>query len=180
MRSGPIAATAALLSLALILSACGEEGAATAGGGKGSGVTETEAREAAVTPSARARASKPVRSAAAKRCGAVLGDFLDSIESLGNTLAVGLDYEQYLHSVNRVRASYASVAADRLGLVCLSRVAAPAEAALNLYIDAANEWGNCLATASCDPDSIEPKLQQEWERASNQLAQARGGLRDLN
>jgi hypothetical protein len=109
-----------------------------------------------------------------------LGDFLDSIESLGNTLAVGLDYEQYLGSVNRVRASYASVVAERLGLVCLSRVGAPAEAALNVYIDAANEWGNCLANASCDPDSIEPKLQREWGHASDQLARAQSGLRDLS
>lgn len=166
MRSGPIAATAALLSLALILPGCGEEGTATAGGDK---------KDAGATS-----ASKPTRSAAAKRCGAELGDFLDSIESLGNTLAVGLDYEQYLSSVNRVRAGYSSVAADRLGIVCLSRVAAPAEEALNIYIDAANEWGNCLANASCDPTSIEPKLQREWERAASRLARARAGLRDLS
>ena len=169
MRSGPIAATAALLSLALILSSCGDDGSATAGGGKEH------------TSAARTMASAPAGSpAAAKRCRGELGDFLDSIESLGNTLAVGLDYEQYLGSVNRVRASYASVPADRLGLVCLSRVAAPAEGALNVYIDAANEWGNCLAGAACDSESIEPKLQREWERAANQLARARAGLQDLS
>ncbi|MET0304923.1 MAG: hypothetical protein ABW196_01690 [Solirubrobacterales bacterium] len=162
MRSGPIAATAALVSLALILPGCGEEGTATAGGGK-EGASATSAPPPA----------------AAKRCGAELGDFLDSIESLGNTLAVGLDYEQYLDSVNRVRASYASVTADRLGLVCLSRVAAPAEVALNTYIDAANVWGSCLASSSCDSESIEPELQREWERASNQVTQAQSGLRDL-
>jgi len=177
MRSGPIAATAALLSLALILPGCGDEGTATAGGGE----EKTSAPAAAPSPArGGASASKPARSAAAKRCGAELGDFLDSIESLGNTLAVGLDYEQYLGSVNRVRASYASVVAERLGIVCLSRVGAPAEGALNVYIDAANEWGNCLADASCDPESIESKLQREWERASRQLAQARRGLRDLS
>lgn len=168
MRSGPIAATAALLSLALILPGCGDERTATAGGGKEkTSATKSQARVPVATPNR------------VKRCGAELGDFLDSIESLGNTLAVGLDYEQYLGSVNRVRASYASVAADRLGIVCLSQVAAPAEQALNIYIDAANEWGNCLATTSCDAESIEPKLQRHWERASDQLARARAGLRDL-
>lgn len=177
MRSGPIAATAALLSLTLILPGCGDEGTVTAGGGK-----EGASAPAAMPSPAKgvASASKPTRSAAAKRCGAELGDFLDSIESLGNTLAVGLDYEQYLGSVNRVRASYASVAAERLGIVCLSRVAAPAEGALNVYIGAANRWGNCLAAAACDSDSIEPKLQREWERAANQLARARAGLQDLS
>jgi len=169
MRSGPIAATAALLSLALILPGCGDEGAATANGGKES------------TSTTRSEVSRPAGSpAAAKRCRRELGDFLDSIESLGNTLAVGLDYEQYLGSVNRVRASYSSVAAERLGIVCLSQVAAPAEGVLNVYIEAANEWGDCLASSSCDPESIEPKLQREWERASDQLAQARSGLRDLS
>lgn len=168
MRSGPIAATAALLSLVLILPGCGEEGTATAGGEKEkTSATKSQASVPAATPNR------------VKRCGAELGDFLDAIESLGNTLAVGLDYEQYLGSVNRVRASYARVAADRLGLVCLGQVAAPAEAALNVYIDAANEWGNCLTNSSCDPESIEPKLQRDWERASDQLARARAGLRDL-
>lgn len=169
MRPGPIAAIAALLSLALILPGCGDEGAVTASGDKkDTSATKAEASAAAATPGR------------VKRCGRELGDFLDSIESLGNTLAVGLDYEQYLSSVNRVRASYASIAADRLGIVCLSRVAAPAERALNVYIDSANQWGNCLAAAACDPDSIEPKLQREWERASNRLAQAQRGLRGLS
>lgn len=169
MRSGRIAATVALLSLALILPGCGDEGTATAGGRKES------------TSATRATASVPAATPSrVKRCARELGDFLDSIESLGNTLAVGLDYEQYLGSVNRVRASYANVAAERLGIVCLSRVAAPAEGALNVYIDAANQWGNCLARSSCDPDSIEPRLQREWERASGRLARARAGLRDLS
>jgi hypothetical protein len=169
MRTAPIAAIAALLSLALILLACGDEGTATAEGGK----------ESMGAP--RAETSTPVRSpAAAKHCRGELGDFLDSLESLGNTLAVGLDYEQYLSSINRVRASYAGVGAERLGLVCLSLVAAPAERALNLYIDAANEWGDCLAGASCDPESIEPRLQREWQRAYHQVVRAQRGLRDLS
>jgi hypothetical protein len=171
MRSGPIAPTAVLLSLALILPGCGDK---ATGGGKG----DTSAPAAKPSPAkGGVSASKPTRSAAAKRCGAELGDFLDSIESLGNTLAVGLDYEQYLNSVNRVRASYSSVAVDRLEIVCLSRVASPAEQGLNLYIDAANLWGNCLANTSCDPSSIEARLQREWEESSELLSRARNALR---
>jgi hypothetical protein len=162
MPSGPFAATAALLSLALILPGCGDKGTATAGGGEES------------TNVTRTKASAP---AASKRCGVQLGDFLDSSESLGNTLAVGLDYEQYLGSVNRVRAGYADIPAKRLGLVCLGRVATPAEQSLNLYIDAANLWGNCLASTSCAADSIEARLQREWEGAAELISQARNGLR---
>ena len=166
MRSGRTAAAAALLGLVLLLPGCGDDRTVTAGGGKR---TET----------ARASTAKPRPSAAAKRCSRVLGEFLDSMESLGNTLAVGLAYDQYLDTVNRVRATYASVDADRLGIACLGRVATPAERALNVYIDTANEWGDCLATPSCDPQSIEPKLQRGWSRASNLLAEARTGLRTL-
>jgi hypothetical protein len=170
MRFGPIAATAALLCLVLTLPGCGEnERAATTGDGK------------VATNGVRLEASASTRPpVAARRCRRELVDLLDAIESLSNTLAVGLAYEQYLHSVNGVRASYANVAAERLGIVCLSRVAAPAEDALNIYIGAANGWGDCLATVACDSGSIEPKLQREWEAAADQLARARAGLRGLS
>jgi hypothetical protein len=181
MRSGPIAATAALLSLALILPGCGEEEMAAGGGEKagpaGSAVKPTP--PAGGAGSAGASASSPAGSAAAKRCGRTLGDFLDSMESMTNTLAVGLEYTRYLGTVNRVRATYAEVPADRLGIVCLSQVASPAEQALNLYIDAANQWGDCLAAPSCDSESIEPRLQRGWEEASGLLGEARRKLRRL-
>jgi hypothetical protein len=181
MRSGPTAAAVALLSLALALPGCGEEGAATAGG-------EKEARGAGASPSAAAqdapppgleRAAAPARPAAAKRCARTLGDFLDAIESIANTLAVGVDHESYLTTLDRVRATYAEVPTDRLGLVCLGRVAAPAERALNVYIESANEWGGCLAEPSCDSRALEPRLQRRWAKAANLIGEARSGLRDL-
>ena len=123
--------------------------------------------------------AKPKVPRAARRCGRLLGDFLDSMESLNNTLAVGLDYEGYLAAVNRVRATYARIEAERLPLACLARVAGPAERSLNFYIDAANTWGNCLATSACDSEAVEPKLQRKWEEASDLLSEAQSGLRDL-
>lgn len=101
------------------------------------------------------------------------------MESLNNTLAVGLGYDDYLGAVNHVRAAYAGVQADHLQIVCLGNVAGPAERALNVYIAAANTWGDCLATTSCDPESIEPELQHEWARASGLISSAQEGLRDL-
>lgn len=100
------------------------------------------------------------------------------MESLNNTVAVGLDYESYLGAVNNVRSTYASVPPERLSLVCLARSAGPAELALNTYIEAANAWGECLASASCNPESIEPQLQRKWEEASDLLSVARKGLRN--
>jgi hypothetical protein len=176
MRSGPAATVGVLLGLALVLPACGDEGTAAAGG-QSPTIASKAAGSGAKKGGREARAgTRPV----AKRCGHLLGEFLDSMESLGNTLAVGLDYESYLGAVDDVRATYASVEADRLPIACLARVAGPAESALNVYIDAANTWGDCLSTASCDAEAIEPKLQREWERAADLLSSAQAGLRHLS
>lgn len=101
------------------------------------------------------------------------------MESLNNSLAVGLSYDDYLSAVNHVRGTYAPIQADHLQLLCLTQVASPAERALNTYIDAANTWGNCLATASCDSESIEPQLQSKWVAASEQISEAQDSLQDL-
>jgi hypothetical protein len=111
------------------------------------------------------------------RCGQVLGDLLDTTESLDNLVAVGVDYESHLSAVNHVRAAYAEVEAGELPLPCLVEVAAPTERALNAYIDAANTWGECLADAACEDESVEPELQRLWARARAQIASAQHGLR---
>lgn len=168
MRPGPAAIAALLLALALILSACGDEQTTAAGTGKSAART-TEA----TTTNASAAGDRGSSSHAVERqCRRSLGDFLDSMESLNNSLAVGLSYEDYLTAVNHVRSTYAPISADQLPLLCLARVASPAERALNTYIEAANSWGDCLATTSCDPESIEAKLQRKWAQASDLLAEA--------
>jgi hypothetical protein len=174
MRFGPAAIAAPLLVLALILPSCGGEQTSAAG-------TEGSAAPAAKATTADASATNKGASrdlAAAKRCGKSLGDFLDSMESLSNSLAVGLSYDDYLTAVNHVRSTYTPIDADGLPLLCLARVASPAEQALNTYIDAANAWGDCLATTSCDSESIEPRLQRKWAQASNLLSEAQGNLRN--
>lgn len=173
MRSGPAAITGVLLGLALILPGCGEEQTATAGG------ESTGPSAARVTTSPAQRSAAATAGSAAKRCGHLLSEFLDSLESLNNALAVGLSYDGYLGAVNGVRSTYASVEADRLPIGCLAKVASPAEQALNTYIAAANTWGACLATAGCDSAEVEPSLQRKWARASHFLSSAQSGLRAL-
>lgn len=167
--------TLCLLGLALILPACGGERTVAAGGERTTSGASAGTKRVETAAASRARTRPP----AARRCGRMLGGFLDSMESLNNTLAVGLDYESYLGAVNHVRATYADLPADRLPLTCLALVGTPTERALNIYIDAANTWGNCLATTSCDSEAVEPKLQRGWEQASDLLAEAQSGLRDL-
>lgn len=172
MRFGPAATAGLLLALAPILAGCGDEQTTAAGVGTPAGkrAARTEAAPSGGAPT-------PGERAAARQCRGSLGELLDSMESLNNTVAVGLAYDGYLNAVNHVRATYADVGADRLPFVCLAQVAGPAEGALNAYIDAANVWGECLSTASCDPGSVEPELQREWARASDLVSSAQSGLR---
>jgi hypothetical protein len=168
MRPGTAATACVLLGMALIMVGCGG-GDATAGGE----TTTAGAR------TARPSDASPRTALARKRCARLLGEFLDSAESLDNALAVGLDYKGYLSAVNGVRSTYAAVPAGDLPLGCLTRVAGPAERALNAYIAAANTWGDCLSTSGCETESIEAKLQHEWAQASRFVALAQGGLQDL-
>jgi len=168
MRFGSVATACVLLGVAPILAGCG------GGGATADGKTVTTAGGAAPT-----NGSPPRAPLAKKQCGRLLGEFLDAAESLDNTLAVGLDYKGYLSAVNGVRSTYAAVPARDLPLGCLTRVGSPAEQALNAYIDAANTWGDCLATTGCETESIEAKLQHKWAQASNFIASAQSGLQDL-
>lgn len=162
MRSGSAAIAALMLAVAPIPAGCGDE--------------QSTAASAAAKPPV--HASAPNRSEV-RRCRRSLGDFLDALESLQNSVAVGVSYEGYLAAVNHVRASYAAAGADHLPLLCLARVAGPAEAALNSYIEAANAWGECLAGSSCDSESVEPALQRQWRRAAGRIASAQDGLREV-
>lgn len=98
------------------------------------------------------------------------------MDSLRRKLAVGLTYEQYLHELHGARRAYEAIPAERVRLGCLLAAGTPGERALNLYTEAANEWGACLATASCTSALVEPALQRKWARASHLLSSARAGI----
>jgi len=160
MRLGQAATLGVLLSLALALTACGEE--PPAGWGR---VT--------VAPGA---AEPLARSSANAGCRAQLRPFLGSMDALREDLAVGLSYEGYLDELEGVRDAYDRIRADRLPVGCLLVAAGPGERALNRYMEAANVWGDCLATAACETESIEPELQRRWAFASDLLTSAKSGL----
>jgi hypothetical protein len=160
MRLGPAATVGILLGLALILPGCGDQSAPAADTG-------------AATP-AGVKADVP---SATRTCRVQLHGFLGSMDDLRGKLAMGLSYGAYLHEVKAVQAAYERVPVDSLGFACLVRVGTPAERALNLYLAAANIWGDCLTSASCDSESVEPKLQRKWALASNRLSSAQKGLR---
>ena len=139
----------------LTLSACGNDGAATAGS-----TVASPSKQQTGTP------------AAPGICPARVGAFVRSLDRLRNQLAVGLSYDQYAARMKSLRASYDAITVDRLSIGCLARTGTPAEDALNEYVDATNAWGECLADAACTTASIEPVLQGKWRTASRFLSEA--------
>lgn len=153
-----------LLGLALIFSSCGGGGTTTA-----DRATSTPPGGAASPPTVTQEThGKPIKDS----CRHQLGGFLDSMAALRRKLARGLSYDDYLREVQATRAVYAKISFRKLPAGCVIAVGAPAERAFNLYIDATDTWGDCLATVSCDTRTIEPKLQRKWALASRQLTLA--------
>ncbi len=122
---------------------------------------------------------KAVSETAGKRCQGQVGGFIGSMDSLRRRLAVGLAYEQYVDEVEGVRAAYRRIPTDELQVDCLTTVGTPAEKGFNQYIDAANDWGECVGEAGCESATVEPVLQGKWRVASRFLSRAHRGLRDL-
>lgn len=163
MRPGLAAIAGLLLSLALILSACG--GDETTAGKEGA--TARDGPSAASV-----KASRP------GGCRGRLRGIVGRLDQLRDNLAVGLSYDSYLDEVEVARATYAEIPAGRLSLACLTLAGAAVEEALNEYIAGVNTWGGCLAVAGCEPTSIEAKLKRGWNVASDRLTDAQDGLRE--
>lgn len=109
-------------------------------------------------------------------CQSQLGGFVGSMDGLRRRLAVGLTYDQYVDEVRGVRSTYGKIPVDRLQIDCLTAVAAPGEKAFNRYIEAANDWGECVSESGCGSERIEPVLQRRWRIASHFLSEAKDGL----
>ncbi len=159
MRPGAAAIACALLCLAPVLSSCG-----------GGDITATGSPP---QPSSAAGVERP---APRGSCNSQLGGFVASLATLRSNLSRGLSYTEYLPEVRHVRVAYRAIKPRELDASCLLLAGGPAERAFNLYIDAANVWGECLTTVGCGTASIEAVLQRKWSRASNQLSGARRAM----
>ncbi len=167
MRLSAAATVGILLGLSLVLSACGEDGTAASGPASTASTVRTTPAVKSIGP-----APSPSRS-----CRRELGPFVASLVALRNDLARGLSYDDYLASVRSTRAVYAKLRPKQVPAGCLVVTGGPAELAFNLYIDAANAWGDCLATVTCNTRTIEPQLQRKWALAENRIALAQRGFK---
>lgn len=110
-------------------------------------------------------------------CQSQLGGFVGSMDGLRRRLAVGVTYDQYVAEVRGIRSTYGEIPIGQLQIDCLSAIATPGEKAFNRYIEAANDWGECVSELGCGSAEIEPALQHRWRIASHFLSAAQDGLR---
>jgi hypothetical protein len=128
------------------------------------------------TASQDAKKSNPRHVPAGNLCQSQLGSFVSSMDGLRRRLAVGVTYDQYVAEVRGIRSTYGEIPTGKLRIDCLTAVAAPGEKAFNRYIEAANDWGECVSEAGCGSAEIEPVLQRRWRIASHFLSEAQDGL----
>jgi hypothetical protein len=165
------------VAAALTLPACGggSDAATTSSGGTAPTSRTTNAGDAKPAK----KEGPPNRAPAGDLCQSQVGGFLGSMDSLRRRLAVGVTYGQYVDEVHGVRSTYRDVPVEELRLDCLNAVGVPGEKALNRYIEAADDWGDCISELGCGSASVEPVLQKRWRGAAHFLAQAQQGLRQI-
>jgi hypothetical protein len=166
--------TGCAVLVALLLSGCGGDGS------EGSPMSDTVVASRRPTTTAKepeATANKQRQShSAAGPCQDQLGSFVASMDSLRRRLAVGVTFDQYLAEVRGIRSTYRKIPSGRVEIVCLDAVGTPAEKAFNRYIEAANNWGDCVSEAGCSSETVEPVLQRRWRIAAHFLGEADNGL----
>lgn len=143
---------------------------ASCGGGGSSTQSTSAAQKTVRSQESKPVASKPSQGSAKEdACQARLGNFIDRMNDLRQSLLAGLSYDEYVVRVRAIRDAYEAVPVDKLGATCVTGPAAAAEDAFNQYLRAANAWGECAATAGCAASEVEGKLQHRWKLASQSL-----------
>jgi hypothetical protein len=169
----PVAArfqTAGCVALvALLLCGCG-------GGGSDGGETTAATVTSEAVTTVPQRPVPKHRKPAAGPCQGQLGSFVASMDSLRRRLAVGVTFDQYIAEVRGIRSTYRKIPTQQVEIDCLDAVGTPAEQAFNRYIEAANDWGECVSEAGCSSETVEPVLQRRWRIASHFLNAADAGL----
>jgi hypothetical protein len=145
---------------------------ASCGGGGSSTVSTSAADKTVKTQESKPVATKDPQGEGTDACQARLGNFLDRMDDLRQSLLAGLSYDEYVVRVRAVRDAYEAVPVDKLGAACVTGPAGKAENAFNQYLRAANAWGECAATAGCAASEVEGKLQHRWKLAAKSLEAA--------
>jgi hypothetical protein len=158
----------------LVVAICATLALASCGGG-GSSSAEAPAggrplaRSEGQKTTARHQAAQRTTAQGGDGCEAQIGEFVDRMNDLRQSLISGLSYAEYVVRVRAIRDAYEAVPIEKLAPGCLVGAAGDAEDAFNQYLRAANVWGECAGTAGCAASEIEGRLQHRWRIASKSL-----------
>lgn len=105
---------------------------------------------------------------------------MEALVQLDGRLDVGQTFVEYGDRLEEISVEYDRLARqmEDVGLDCLN-VAVKLEGAFQSYFSAHRIWDDCFDNYNCDVDSIEPRLQRLWLKASNAIDTAQKRLRDL-
>ncbi|HWC48943.1 MAG TPA: hypothetical protein VG448_08680 [Solirubrobacterales bacterium] len=162
------------LLVALLLGGCGSGGSGRTG--TAAATVTSDPGTTVAKQSQPAQDKKQEKPSAADPCQTQLGSFVASMDSLRRRLAVGVTFDQYVAEVRGIRSTYRKIPTRQVEIDCLGAVGTPAEQAFNRYIQAANDWGECVSEAGCSSETVEPVLQRRWRIASHFLSEADAGL----
>lgn len=129
------------------------------------------------TPSVGPTPTEAPVSGVSSSCAAELGPLADALMELDSRLSVGMSFNDYSDKVAGARVAYDRIRISSLDTACIEGVGASAEAAFNNYIYAYRIWNACVAKLECTMDSIEPKLQDYWAKATVQIDRFRDEMR---
>lgn len=163
------------LAAALLVSGCGGGGLDLTAPPTIASRPADKGADTTTAPEGRGKGSRPVP--AGDLCQSQMGSFVGSMDSLRRRLAVGVTYEQYVDEIHAIRSTYRRIPVQRLEVDCLTAVGTQSEKAFNRYIEAANDWGECIGETGCGSATVEPALQRRWRIASHFLSEAEDGLR---
>lgn len=110
-------------------------------------------------------------------CTSELESLVEALTDLDSRLDIGLSFSEYSERVGDAKVAYDRIDASVLDATCIEAIGTPAETALNAYIDAYNDWNDCIQDSDCSTDSIEPTLQGHWSKATSLLDAVQAKLR---
>jgi hypothetical protein len=113
-------------------------------------------------------------------CAGQVGPLVTQLSELDSRLNVGLNFERYSNFVSDAQVAYDKIPIGELSPDYVNRVGVPAERAFNAYVKAYNIWNNCIGNINCDNDSITPRLQARWAKATASVVRADRGLESLS
>ena len=97
----------------------------------------------------------------------------------GDLSGGGLNYKEYSDQLSKVVIAYEEIPVKKLSPNCVNQ-AVGAEKAMNEYKKADEVWETCMHEPECRNDSIHPKLEEHWSKASKEFERAKEGIEELS